>query len=63
MNVFYLDNDPVVAAQYHNNKHVIKMVTETAQILCSALRHRDWDENWMYRLTLKNHPSVLWAID
>jgi hypothetical protein len=63
MNVFYLDHDPVKAAQMHNDKHCVKMVTETAQILCSALRHRDWDEDWMYRMTHMNHPCTLWAID
>lgn len=35
MNLFWLDNDPVKLAQYHCDKHVVKMVLETAQILCA----------------------------
>lgn len=41
MNIFYLDPDPVVAARYHCNKHVVKMVTETAQLLSTAHRLLD----------------------
>jgi len=33
MNIFYLDKDPVQAARYHCDKHVNKMIVETAQIL------------------------------
>jgi hypothetical protein len=36
MNIFFLDKDPVISADYHCNKHVVKMVTEYAQILSSA---------------------------
>lgn len=37
MNVFLLDPDPGICATYHCDKHVVKMVLESAQILCSAL--------------------------
>ena len=36
MNMFILDSDPKLAAEYHCNKHVVKMVLESAQMLCSA---------------------------
>lgn len=36
MNIFVLDTCPVVAAQYLNDKHVVKMVLESAQILCTV---------------------------
>ena len=36
MNIFYLDRDPVVAAQMMCDKHVIKMILESDQMLCSA---------------------------
>ena len=32
MNIFALDNDPILAARWHSDKHVIKMILETAQI-------------------------------
>jgi hypothetical protein len=38
MNIFYLDNDPVVCAQMHNDKHCIKMILEYAQLLSTAHR-------------------------
>jgi hypothetical protein len=36
MNIFVLDKDPVKAAEYHCNKHVVKMILESAQMLCTA---------------------------
>ena len=36
MNIFVLDENPYLAAQYHNNKHVVKMILETAQLLSTA---------------------------
>jgi hypothetical protein len=41
MNIFYLDSDPKVAAQYHVDKHVVKMILESAQLLCTAHRLLD----------------------
>lgn len=44
MNVFFLDKDPRVAAQYHCDKHVVKMILEYAQLLSTAHRMLDGDE-------------------
>lgn len=41
MNIFYLDNDPKVCAQMHNDKHCIKMILEYAQLLSTAHRVLD----------------------
>jgi len=38
MNLFILDNDPVVAAQLQCDKHVVKMIVESAQMLSTAHR-------------------------
>lgn len=38
MNIFYISNDPVQAAQWMVDKHVVKMVTESAQLLSTAHR-------------------------
>lgn len=63
MNIFYLDHNPRTAAEMMHDKHVVKMILETAQILSSVChRHDTWIEE-MYRPTHKNHPSVLWAGD
>ncbi len=54
MNIFVLDEDPTIAAQYHCDKHVVKMVLETAQIL-STVSGRG------YKPTHVNHPCTVWA--
>lgn len=36
MNIFILDTDPKKAAEYHCDKHVVKMILESAQLLSSA---------------------------
>ena len=36
MNIFVLDKDPVKAAKYHCDKHVVKMILESGQMLCTA---------------------------
>lgn len=41
MNIFYLDKNPVMAAQYHCDQHVVKMILETAQMLSTAHRVLD----------------------
>lgn len=41
MNIFYLDSDPRIAASYHCDKHVVKMILESAQLLSTAHRVLD----------------------
>jgi hypothetical protein len=62
MNIFFLDWNPQTAAKYHCDKHVVKMILETAQLLYSA--------HWMlnsplpvnaYKLAHKNHPCSIWV--
>ena len=62
MNIFYLDHCPTKAAQYHCDKHVVKMILESAQLLCTA--HRILDANTsptLYKATHINHPSAQWT--
>ena len=44
MNIFYLDTDPQKCAQYMVDKHVVKMILETAQLLSTAHRVLDGTE-------------------
>lgn len=37
MNLFYLDQDIKKCAEYHIDKHVVKMILESAQLLCTTL--------------------------
>ena len=41
MNIFYLHNNPEECAKLHNNKHVVKMILEYAQLLSTAHRFLD----------------------
>lgn len=41
MNIFALDKDPIVAAQLQCNKHTVKMILESAQMLSTAQRMLD----------------------
>lgn len=41
MNLFILDNDPIKAAQLQCDKHVVKMIVESAQMLSTAHRMLD----------------------
>lgn len=36
MNIFILDNDLDRSAEYHIDKHVVKMILEAAQLLCTV---------------------------
>jgi len=65
MNIFYLDKDPLTCAQMHNDKHCVKMILESAQMLGTAHRVLDGDEKcdnlFMYKEAHKNHPSTKWV--
>ena len=65
MNIFYLDSDPYVAAKMHCDKHVVKMILESAQMLSTAHRVLDGDEyadeRGLYKMAHKNHPSTIWV--
>lgn len=62
MNIFYLSTDPEKAAKYMYNKHVVKMILESAQLLCTAHIISDGENaNVPYKVTHKNHPSAIWA--
>ena len=59
MNIFVLHRDPKIAAQMACDKHVVKMILETAQMLCTSARTKG---GWApYGQTHKRHPCTLWA--
>ena len=61
MNLFFIDRCPIKSAQQLCDKHVVKMVLETAQ-MCSTALH-EWDEalNNTYKSAYKNHPMTVWV--
>ena len=58
MNVFFLDKDPKLAAEYHCDKHVVKMLIEYAQLMSTAHRVMDGEE-W-YDRTANNRRIKRW---
>lgn len=59
MNVFALDADPVQAAEMACDQHVVKMATETAQMLSTVCRLHG--VNVGYKISHQNHPCTVWA--
>jgi hypothetical protein len=62
MNIFFLDWDVNKCAKDHCDKHVVKMILETAQLLCSV-HHTDGQvtDQIPYKLSHKNHPCSIWT--
>ena len=64
MNIFYLDKCPNKAAKVQYNKHVVKMILESAQMLCTAHHvygSPEQKENVPYKQAHLNHPSTIWV--
>ena len=62
MNIFFLDLDTKKCAEYHCDKHVVKMILETAQLLCGVHYTTDQVTDQIpYKLSHKNHPCAIWS--
>ena len=59
MNIFVLDRNPVVAAQMQCDRHVVKMVLESAQMLSTAVNLLGGEAR--YKTAHVNHPCSVWA--
>lgn len=60
MNLFFLHHDPQICAQYHCDKHVVKMILELVQMLFTA-HICGGNKDVPYRAFSKNHPMVIWV--
>ncbi len=61
MNIFVLDNDPIVAAQSVCNKHVVKMIIESGQMLSTA--HRVLDGTQWTDYSKNGRKIKRWKVD
>src|ERR1700756_168681 len=63
MNIFALDLSPVKSAEYACDKHVVKMIIETAQLLSTAIHIQvPRNENYLlYKTTHVHHPCSKWT--
>jgi len=61
MNYFYVDEDAITAARMLCDQHVIKMISETGQMLSTAHRVLETPQaDFVYKATHTNHPSTKW---
>lgn len=69
MNIFILDESPIIAARVQHDRHVVKMILESAQMLSVAC-HLNGDFmslverhhlDLLYKPTHPNHPCSIWA--
>lgn len=68
MNIFFLSWIIENCIQYHCNKHIVKMILETTQLLSTTqhVANPDQAKTWqaegkIYRPTHINHPSTIWT--
>ena len=67
MNIFAYDPSPFNCAMWLDDKRKNKMILETAQLLCGAIRFNmgpEWVDNTglsCYRTTHVNHPCAKWT--
>ena len=68
MNIFYLGN-PQTSARELCDKHVVKMITESAQMLCTVHwckantleKSQNLVEGLLFKPAHINHPSTIWT--
>ncbi|MAZ73702.1 MAG: hypothetical protein CMC70_11225 [Flavobacteriaceae bacterium] len=63
MNIFVVDECPVLSAQMLCDKHIVKMPLETAQMLCSVWHRHNVGDKVPYKAVHQKHPATLWAGD
>ena len=66
MNIFHLHKDPKICAEYHCDKHVVKMILETAQMLSTAYRKKfifssTESAGELYKPAFPKHPMTIWV--
>jgi len=61
MNIFFLDKTPELSAKMLCDKHIPKMLLESAQMLSTAIqKHRGRIED-LYKPAYPNHPMTIWV--
>ncbi len=62
MNIFYIHTSPYTSAKAMSDKHVVKMILESAQLLSTA-HHLLESKNapLLYKPTHAKHPSAVWV--
>lgn len=61
MNIFILHNDPYKCVREYPDAHVVKMITESVQMLSFNLRLSGLDVGYKFSKAHSNHPCTKWA--
>ena len=67
MNLFILSLDPSKIAEYMMDKHIVKIILEAVQMLCTTQRLLVGDkpgggcDPCVYKIAHKNHPVTIWC--
>lgn len=64
MNIFALDNSPILSAHYHCDQHLSKMLLESAQMLSTAYHSNNFDLIHVpdiYKPAYQGHPCTIWT--
>jgi hypothetical protein len=61
MNIFVTNICPIKSAIFLDDKRVIKMILESAQMLSTALHTFDVKDKRIYKKTHLNHPCTVWV--
>lgn len=61
MQVFLLDKDMEKSAYYYSDKHLIKIILEVVQILCTTINESVGFKATPYKSTHINHPISKWC--
>lgn len=66
MNIFVTDENPLISAANLDDKRVVKMVLESAQLLSYCVWYYDtpwWETTQMYKPSHQNHPCAKWVLE
>lgn len=63
MNIFVIDKNPRKSARMLCDQHVVKMILESAQMLCTAHYLIDKKTKTPYKPTHQKHPCTLWVAE
>lgn len=61
MNIFILHSDANIAAQMASDRHSVKMILESAQMLCTVAH--DYGIEAPYKPSFRNHPCTKWVAE
>ena len=61
MNIFHLSSNPRYCAEWLCDKHCVKMIVETGQMLCTAYQRHFGLQDDLYKPAYPKHPMTIWV--